>query len=149
MDGNSTWIIGQCVIYINFCLLLIYPPSSPAVVQHRCDSLLPNSCEKRLTHPTARHRFVHHAGQEFPRLDREQSILATPPDMDHWIFRLCSSLCFGMPELHYSRFNKIYVDHEVDVRDFRSFISNCMDDWKSSLSWVSFLSASKLFNSDF
>jgi hypothetical protein len=83
----------------------------------------------------ARHRFVHHAGQEFPRLDREQSILATPPDMDHWIFRLCSSLCFGMPELHYSRFNKIYVDHEVDVRDFRSFISNCMDDWKSSLSW--------------
>ena len=53
MDGNSTWIIGQCVIYINFCLLLIYPPFSPAVVQHWCDSLLPNSCEKRLTHPTA------------------------------------------------------------------------------------------------
>lgn len=89
----------------------------------------------RLCCNIARHRFVHHAGQEFPRLDREQSILATRPDMDHWILRLCSSLCFGLPESHYSRFKKIYVDHEVDARDFRSFISNCLDDWKSSLSW--------------
>jgi len=83
----------------------------------------------------ARHRFSHYAGQEFPRLDKEQSILGMRPDMDHWVFRLGSSLCFGLPELHYSRFNKIYVDYEVDARDYRSLIFNCLGDWKSSLSW--------------
>jgi len=47
---------------------------------------------------------------------------------------LCTSLCFGLPELQYSRFKKVYVDHQVDANDFRTLISDCMEEWKSSLS---------------
>jgi hypothetical protein len=79
-------------------------------------------------------RFSHHFGQESPRLDRDQSIIDTHPTTDHWTFRLGASLCFGLPERQYSRFKKIYVDHQVDVNDFRTLISDCMEDWKSSLS---------------
>lgn len=89
----------------------------------------------RLWCQIARHRFAHFSGQEFPRLDKGQSVLGIRPDMDHWMFRLCSSLCFGLPESHLSRFNKTYVDNEVDVKDFRVLVSDCLGDWKSSLSW--------------
>jgi len=93
--------------------------------------------EDLLNDPVVHSRFSHHFGQESPRLDRDQSILDTHPTTDHWTFRLGASLCFGLPERQYSRFKKIYVDHQVDVNDFRTLISDCMEDWKSSLSSVS------------
>jgi hypothetical protein len=58
---------------------------------------------------------------------------------------LCTSLCFGLPDLQFSRFNTIYVDHMVDANDFRTLISDCMDDWKSSLSSVSYPSTPAQF----
>jgi len=87
--------------------------------------------------PPVNSRFSHHFGQESPRLDKDQSILGTRPTTDHWTFRLFTSLCFGLPELQYSRFTNIYIDHGVDVNDFRSLISDNMEDWNSSLSSVS------------
>jgi len=79
-------------------------------------------------------RFSNHFGQESPRLDRDQSILCNHITSDHWSFRLCTCLCFGLPEVQYARFNAIFVDHEVAVNDFQAMISDCMTDWKSSLS---------------
>jgi len=92
-----------------------------------------------LNDPLVHGRLSHHFGQESPRLERVQSIIATQSTEDHWTFRLCTSLCFGLPEIQYSRFNKIYVDHQVDMNDFRKLMTDCMDDWKSSLSSVSWL----------
>ena len=89
--------------------------------------------------PLAHSRFNHHFGQESPRLDRDQSIMGAHSTKDHWTFRLCTSLCFGLPEFQYSRLKKIYVDRQVDVNDFRTLISDCMEEWKSSLSSVSSL----------
>jgi hypothetical protein len=100
-------------------------------------SYLTETHEDLLNDPLVNSRFSLHFGQESPRLDKDQSILGTQPTTDHWTFRLFTSLCFGLPELQYSRFNTIFVDRSVDVNDFRTLISDSMEEWKSSLSSVS------------
>jgi hypothetical protein len=87
--------------------------------------------------PPVNSRFSHHFGEASPRLDKSQSIMVTDPTTDHWVYRLCDLLCFGLPEVQHSRFNAIFVDHQVDVNDFRAMLSDCIEDWKSSLSSVS------------
>jgi len=63
--------------------------------------------------------------------------MGTDRSEDHWLYRMCSRLCFRLPDFHYSHLGEIFVDRWVNQSDFRDLNSQCVDEWKSSLSWVS------------
>lgn len=90
----------------------------------------------RLWYNILHSRFFNHYGQEHPRLDRNQSILGEFVTEDHRVFRIAKYLCLGLPETHHARLNGIYIDNMVDRRDFHTFVADCLDDWKTSISWV-------------
>ncbi|KIM86756.1 hypothetical protein PILCRDRAFT_815998 [Piloderma croceum F 1598] len=88
----------------------------------------------RMWHNIVSSRFLHHFGQESPRLDSNQAILGQFNPEDHRLFRLCTPLCFGLPDFYYSHLSEIYVDCWINKEGFCDFVFLSMDEWTSSLS---------------
>jgi len=83
-------------------------------------------------------RFSAHYGQEHARLSRDQTILVPINSRKSWLFIPAFKLSFGVCDFYLSQFNKLFVDDLVYQDQWRLFITKSQDDWKLSLSWVSF-----------
>jgi hypothetical protein len=81
----------------------------------------------------ASNRFTTHYGQEVTRLSRDQCILV-PSSEKHWITAAASRVLCGVPNAYFAKFAKLYVDELVYEDQWKSFMSECLGDWKFILS---------------
>jgi len=89
----------------------------------------------RLWSTVASNRFTTHYGQEVSRLSRDQAIII-PSAEKHWATAAATRALCGVPNAYFSRFDKLYVDELVYEDQWKSFMSETLDDWKLSLSWA-------------
>ena len=85
---------------------------------------------------SANSRFCAFYGQQPAQLDRLQQMFPTGVVRHMWLSTTVNLLMWGIP-LHYtSLLDDLYVNEEVYADQWTRFMSVCLADWETSLSWV-------------
>lgn len=82
------------------------------------------------------HRYTIHAGEEHPRLNRDQRITAVlPPQPSEKLQNIIDWVTYGISDNYYRRLGKLYVDEIVYLDQWKTFAAHCAKDWKVAITW--------------
>lgn len=85
---------------------------------------------------TANQRFVTFYGQRCAQLDRLQEMFPADVVEHKWLSTVADLLLWSIPTHYNSLLQDLYVNEQVYADQWTHFISLCLADWTSSLSWV-------------
>ncbi|KAG6377423.1 hypothetical protein JVT61DRAFT_15226 [Boletus reticuloceps] len=89
----------------------------------------------RLAGAISNQQFVTFYGQQTAQLDRLQEMFHPNGVQHKWLSNAANFLMWGIP-LHYTcLLDDLYVNEEVYADQWTRFLSICLADWTSSLSW--------------
>ena len=81
-------------------------------------------------------RFGNFYGQRPAKLDRLQKVLYTDDVQHKWISTVANVLMWGIPRRYTKYLDDLYVNEYVYADQWTHFMSVCLADWTTSLSWV-------------
>jgi hypothetical protein len=84
----------------------------------------------------ANQRFIAFYGQRPAQLDRLQEMFPADVVQHKWLMTVANSLMWGLPRRYTSYLDDLYVNEEVYADQWTHFMSVCLADWTTSLSWV-------------
>ena len=84
----------------------------------------------------ANQRFIAFYGQRPAQLDRLQEMFPADVVQHRWLMTVANSLMWAIPLRYTSYLDDLYVNEEVYADQWTHFMSICLADWTSSLSWV-------------
>ncbi|KAJ7189913.1 hypothetical protein GGX14DRAFT_484152, partial [Mycena pura] len=83
------------------------------------------------------HKVLIHHGQEQARLSRDQYIVFNPELKHRWLSLIMALITFKTSGHHLARLNDVFVDHIVYIHQWKPFISDCLQQWRSTTYVVS------------
>ncbi|KAI9569947.1 hypothetical protein HD554DRAFT_2313291 [Boletus coccyginus] len=89
----------------------------------------------RLAGAIGHHRFITYYGQPHAQLDRLQEMFPADVIQHRWLVTVANLPMWGVP-LHYlNLLDDLYTNEQVYAEQWTHFMSICLADWTSSLSW--------------
>jgi hypothetical protein len=89
----------------------------------------------RLAGAIANQRFMTFYGQQHAQLDRLQEMFSTDVLQHKWLATAGNILMWGIP-LHFNNLlDDLYVNEQVYADQWTHFVSVCLAEWTTSLSW--------------
>ncbi|KIM70734.1 hypothetical protein SCLCIDRAFT_100795, partial [Scleroderma citrinum Foug A] len=92
----------------------------------------------------AHQRFTTFYGEGNAQLDRLQQVL--PCDIVEYprVTAICNLVMWGFPGGYLARLEELFLNNQVFADHWTDFMSSCLQDWSTSLSWVLFPTESNL-----
>ncbi|KAH7886954.1 hypothetical protein F5I97DRAFT_1829450 [Phlebopus sp. FC_14] len=90
----------------------------------------------RLSAAVANQRFMTFYGHENAQLDRLQEMLPNETPDHQWTFTIANGLLWGIPQGYCSQMEEVFLNEQVYVDHWTTFMSNCLREWTTSISWT-------------
>ncbi|KAJ7148856.1 hypothetical protein C8R46DRAFT_1311040 [Mycena filopes] len=135
-----------CVLTHAICDQMTSRVSTFPYTQQECEafvSLLKNSRDHigngnivstvaRIWSLICRNRYLTQYGQEYSRLSRDQAVLYDPSTQHRWVSAVASRLTFGTSNRYLARLDDVFVDRMVYIEEWKSMVTGCLRDWRST-----------------
>jgi len=84
----------------------------------------------------AHQRFTTFYGEGNAQLDRLQQVLPCDTVEYPRVTTICNLVMWGFPGGYVARLEELFLNNQIFADHWSDFMSSCLQDWSTSLSWV-------------